>query len=201
MRVVPPPLDLPREPAEAAAILEARLATLGADEAALVRWRRDLRELLGEGWQGWPAVDGPAAWYFLVHRSRPRPAPHAEVAAARAGWRDAFRRYREAMAAGEGGAAFERAVRDELEREEQTLFPLWRELTGDERAPRELAYEIVGIRKGLERLDEVLEGVRTGRATRRERERYDIDFFHLVEHHVERLERSVFPVLDLLLGG
>lgn len=198
MHVVPP-LDLPRDPSAAREALEQRLASLRDDEAVLVRARHDPRPLVG--FQAWPVVDGPAAWHLLVHRERPAPPPDPEAAAAREGWAAVFRLYREAMGRGDGGPAFARALEAELRREEERLFPRWRAATGDERAPRELGYEIAGIRKGLLRLDEILQGVREGTLTKRERDRYDIDFFHLVEHHVERLERSLLPVLDLLGQG
>lgn len=194
-----PPLDLPRDPSDAREALEQRLASLGDDEAVLVRARHDPRPLVG--FQAWPVVDGPAAWHLLVHRERPAPVPDPETEAARQGWAAVFRLYREATGTGEGGPAFARALETELRREEERLFPRWRAATADERAPRELGYEIAGIRKGLLRLDEILQGVRDGTLSKRERDRYDIDFFHLVEHHVERLERSLLPVLDLLGPG
>lgn len=180
-------------------MLQERLAGLGAEEAVLVRGRHDPRPLVG--FQAWPVVDGPAAWHLLVHRDRPAPEADPEAEAARQGWADVFRRYREAMGSGEGGPAFAEALETELRREEERLFPRWRAATGEERAPRELGYEIAGIRKGLLSLEEVLQGVREGTLSKRERDRYDIDFFHLVEHHVERLERSLLPVLDLLGPG
>lgn len=200
-------LDLRRKPPEEARRqLREQAAVLPAPASLLVRSFAPLRELVAElegSWTCWPLVDGPSAYFYLL--SHPRPAEpaldglrqqhqeferlyHAMVATAveRADSTDLYQR-------------FVSGLEQHLELEERVLFPLFAEVTGDSRTIRELGYEHQGIRRGLERLPGFLERVVAG-ASKKERDAFEIDFFHLIEHHVEREEAALYPVLEALSG-
>lgn len=67
-----------------------------------------------------------------------------------------------------------------------------------ERALQELAYEHRGLEKGLQRLPQVLQSHKTGELSSRERERFDLDFYHLLEHNLERKLDAIYPLLNFL---
>ncbi len=68
------------------------------------------------------------------------------------------------------------------------------------RALRELEYEHRGLEKGLLRFPAILEASRSGRLTSRERELFDLDFYHLLEHHLEREANAIYPIISLTKG-
>ncbi|MBI3927621.1 MAG: hemerythrin domain-containing protein [Armatimonadetes bacterium] len=210
MQTSQPPLDLRKSaPAELPELLRQRAGLLGAEEALVVQARHPLAEAvesLGPGWASWPLIDGPSAWYVLLYRARPlerrldpvreryRQLPvlyHRAV-------RQALARDPEALAT---GRRFRELLHQHLELKQTRLYPLYRRVVGEDRLPRELGYEIDGIRQGLGRWEDMLRGALEGSATRRQLDRFEIDFFHLIEHHIEREKLSLLPALELLGGS
>ena len=101
----------------------------------------------------------------------------------------------------EGGDldAYTIRIRDHIARHEKELFPeLLCHLPDAERALRELGYEHRGLEKGLDRMGAILRAHRSGVLASRDRERFDLDFYHLLEHNLERKIEAVYPALVFL---
>lgn len=183
--------------------------------AGLVEWQQQgplpvlvmtncpLRRMLPEGFCWWPLVDGPSAYFFLGHRVEPRQ-PLLEPMRRQHKRLDGL--YRQAVNQARNGQAecvrvgadFCRLLRRHLDFEEGHLYPLYLATVGEQRSLRELGYEHRGIREGLERFEPFLAEVLDGRLTSKQIDAYDIDFFHLLEHHVKREEDGLYPVLEAL---
>lgn len=185
-----PPLDL-RHPGPS---LTQGLTELGAHQARVLKSRQPLRAEL-EGFTAWPLVPGPSAYYYLVHAPRPPAEPVLEVV--REQHRQIVALYREAMALGSNGAAFEQLLSRHMDTEERTLYPLYQQILQEERLIRELGYEHLGLRRGLPEFRPFLEKMAAGETSKRDKDGFDIRFFHLFEHHMEREEESLLPVLEL----
>lgn len=175
-----PPLDLRVLGPSGLAALE----ELSEDQARLVQSRQKL-DL--EGYTAWPVVPGPSAYFYLVHRPRPEAARVLDVV--RRQHQEIVRLYR-----AQDGPGLESFLLRHMETEEATLYPLYARVV-EERQIRELGYEHLGLRRGLPEWREFL--TRTD-ASKRDRDGMDIKFFHLFEHHMEREEESLLPVLELL---
>lgn len=176
-----PALDLRQVGPDA---LEDGLRSLGANQARVVQSRQPLSL---DGFTAWPLVPGPSAFYYLVHA--PRPAAPAVLDIVRRQHQEIIRLYRAA-----DGPGLESFLLRHMETEEEALYPLYARLV-EERQIRELGYEHLGLRRGLPEWRELL--LRSD-VTKRERDAMDIRFFHLFEHHMEREEESLLPVLELL---
>lgn len=85
-------------------------------------------------------------------------------------------------------------------RQEQSTFPKLLEQLPLHRALRELGYEHQGLERGLHGLEQALEKSRLGTLGKAERERLDLDFYHLLEHHIERERDALSPIVDFLEG-
>lgn len=92
-------------------------------------------------------------------------------------------------------------VRKHISDQESSLWLQLSEPPELSRALRELSYEHRGLEKGLDSLAEALDRARLGTLTSREREKIDLDFYHLLEHHLEREAQALYPAASLLLGG
>lgn len=160
------------------------LSDLKAGQARVVQSRVKL-DL--EGYTAWPLVPGPSAWFYLVHRPLPEAARVLDIV--RRQHQEIIRLYR-----AQDGPGLESFLLRHMETEEATLYPLYARVV-EERQIRELGYEHLGLRRGLPEWREML--TRT-EVTKRERDGMDIKFFHLFEHHMEREEDSLLPVLELL---
>ena len=88
-----------------------------------------------------------------------------------------------------------------VEREEKQLFPPACKVLPVERSLKELQYEHQGLKRGLSRMPEVLDAARSGVLSSREREKFDLDYYHLLEHHTEREALAVYPLLIFLSKG
>lgn len=89
---------------------------------------------------------------------------------------------------------YNQKLRAHISRQEEELFP---ELTGRldiGRALQELKYEHRGLERGLDRMPSVLRAAREGELSSKEREMFDLDFYHLLEHHAERELQAVYPI-------
>jgi hypothetical protein len=87
-------------------------------------------------------------------------------------------------------------VRGHISRQEKELFPeLLRYLPDADRALRELGYEHRGLEAGLDRMPKILQAHRSGELAPPDRERFDLDFYHLLEHNLERKLDAVYPAL------
>ncbi|MEW6283600.1 MAG: hemerythrin domain-containing protein [Candidatus Eremiobacterota bacterium] len=184
--------------------LQQALAELEPGLARLVQSRVDLRALLHR-YSAWPLIDGPSAWYFLVH-------PPVEASPLldplRQQHQRLFRLYRQAVAAAlEGGpceplgAAFLDLLERHTTAEEKQLYPLYERSLRESRLIRELGWENLGLRRQAPDFGPFLLRVKAGETTRRDRDGFEIDFFHLLEHHVEREEKALFPALERLCPG
>lgn len=92
--------------------------------------------------------------------------------------------------------SYSERVRSHIAKQESELFDeLKSRLPSTERALRELCYEHRGLEAGLERLPTILSRFRSGDLSSRDRERFDLDFYHLLEHNLERKLEAVFPAL------
>lgn len=85
-----------------------------------------------------------------------------------------------------------------IEHQESVLFPQLTQLAPIERALRELSYEHRGLEKGALRIPELVAQAQAGTLTAKSREQFDLDFFHLLEHHVERERDALFPAQKFL---
>ena len=82
--------------------------------------------------------------------------------------------------------------------EEQTHFPELIRALPLERAIRELGYEHQGLKRGLERLPAIAKAARSGDLSSKERELFDLDYYHLLEHHLERERTAIWPAISFL---
>lgn len=77
--------------------------------------------------------------------------------------------------------------------QERELFPAIAALAPVERSLRELGYEHRGLEKGAASLSEAVKDFHLGKLEKGARERLDLDFFHLLEHHIERERDALIP--------
>lgn len=96
--------------------------------------------------------------------------------------------------------AFQALLNEHIERQEKSDFPFLLSGLPVERAVRELGYEHHGLRRGMESVKRAAEAARDGKLSRAEREKIDLDFFHLLEHHLERERDAVVPATVFLKG-
>lgn len=89
-------------------------------------------------------------------------------------------------------------LKGHIARQEQDLFPRVLETLPISRCLRELSYEHRGLERGLQRLPTILQAARDGSLSKREKELFDLDFFHLLEHHLERESGALYPALPHL---
>ena len=88
------------------------------------------------------------------------------------------------------------AVLQHIHLQESKLFPkLLNYLPDVQRALREISYEHRGLEEGLRRMPAILEQQRAEVLENRARERFDLDFYHLLEHNLERKLEAVYPAL------
>lgn len=80
-----------------------------------------------------------------------------------------------------------------IARQESGLFPHLVSLAPMERATRELGYEHRGLEKGAAQLAIAVADFRAGKLEKVSRERLDLDFYHLLEHHIERERDALIP--------
>lgn len=88
---------------------------------------------------------------------------------------------------------YQKTLQSHITHQETSLFPRLEALAPIERATRELGYEHQGLKKGLERLPKLVEQSHRGELEARQRERFDLDFYHLLEHHIERERDALYP--------
>lgn len=84
--------------------------------------------------------------------------------------------------------------------QQENVFPQLLEKLPVDRATRELGYEHQGLLKNLETLKEAVRSARAGQLERRLREKIDLDFYHLLEHHIERETEALLPAIVFLEG-
>lgn len=77
--------------------------------------------------------------------------------------------------------------------QEGELFPHMAELAPVQRALQELSYEHRGLEKGAEALGNALQAWRLGTLSKQQKDRLDLDYFHLLEHHLEREREALYP--------
>ncbi|MFA7479412.1 MAG: hypothetical protein WC314_02835 [Vulcanimicrobiota bacterium] len=93
-------------------------------------------------------------------------------------------------------------VQSHINSQENDLFPrLLGFLPSAERALKELTYEHRGMEAGLTRLPGLLRQWDRGELDARAREHFDLEFFHLVEHNLERKLEAVYPALAYFERG
>ena len=80
-----------------------------------------------------------------------------------------------------------------IARQESELFPHLVSLAPVERATREMGYEHRGLEKEAKKLAVAVAGFLAGKFEKADRDRLDLDFYHLLEHHVERERDALIP--------
>ncbi len=85
-----------------------------------------------------------------------------------------------------------------ITRDESEFYPALLERLPVERALRELSYEHRGLEKGLNELATSLDHAQGDTVTNKERERLDLNFYHLLEHHLERERDALYPAWKIL---
>lgn len=99
-----------------------------------------------------------------------------------------------------GWLAYRDLLAEHIERQERSDYPVLLSGLPIDRAVRELGYEHQGLLKGLEAVKSAVKAAREGRLSKPERDKIDLDFFHLLEHHLEREREAVMPALVFLKG-
>lgn len=87
-----------------------------------------------------------------------------------------------------------------IRRQETNSYPALLKKLPLDRAIREVGYEHRGLEKGLQSLPRFLERARKGELEGKEREKLDLDFYHLLEHHVEREAEAIYPAMVFSQG-
>ena len=88
------------------------------------------------------------------------------------------------------------AVKQHITQNETEIFPeLLSHLPDLQRSLRELSYEHRGLENGLKRMPSIVEQWQNGVLDPKARERFDLDFFHLLEHNIERKLNAIYPAL------
>ena len=82
-----------------------------------------------------------------------------------------------------------------IQRQENEEFPQLLTSLPAERPVRELGYEHRGLEKGLENLAKAISLSRSGELTNKERDKIDLDYYHLLEHHLEREQEAIYPAI------
>ncbi len=88
-----------------------------------------------------------------------------------------------------------------IESQDRGLYLQIARLAPLERALRELGYEHKGLKQGASALPQAIEKHRAGRLEKKARERLDLDFYHLLEHHLERERLALIPAWLVLSGS
>jgi hypothetical protein len=205
-------LDLGRASAEAAApILAGALNSRAAGQGLLHKFRNpEQLSLSHPGWLVLDAVKGPAAyWRVWVQEPSGDSArePRACFDEARSFHNTFHAGYRECLSRVQAGerAGLEQGLRLGLELEahmaweEAHVFPELTACLRTDRVTRELGYEHQGLRAALARWSAFLESCLQGQSTRKQIESFELDLLHLFEHHVEREEQAIYPILEHLL--
>ena len=91
-------------------------------------------------------------------------------------------------------------LNNHIKRQETKSYPALVSKMPLARAIRELGYEHRGLEKGLETLPTFLERSRKGELAPKEREKLDLDFYHLLEHHLERETEAIYPAMVFSQG-
>jgi hypothetical protein len=95
---------------------------------------------------------------------------------------------------GEGSVeTYLKTLRRHVEEQEAVFYPALLKLAPLERALRELGYEHQGLLKNAAQLCEAVPRHQAGQLARKEKDRLDLDFFHLLEHHLERERDAIVP--------
>lgn len=101
-----------------------------------------------------------------------------------------------ALFAGGSFPEYRDAVLQHIHLQEREIFPkLLNYLPEADRSLRELSYEHRGLENGLRRMPAIIEQQQAGDLNPRARERFDLDFYHLLEHNLERKLEAVYPAL------
>ena len=107
-----------------------------------------------------------------------------------------------ALFSGASFADYREAVQRHIHLQEGEIFAkLLHHLPDAQRALRELSYEHRGLEKGLQRMPAILEQQQAGDLDPRARERFDLDFYHLLEHNLERKLEAIYPAVAYFENG
>lgn len=150
-----------------------------------------------------PIIEGPSAFYWL--HTAPFPSGpissrcKSEAATLLAGFRPILElANRQDPASLVEAGKYSANILRHIEAQTKLEFPLVDRLLGDNRLTRELGYEHQGLHHGLKGLDPHLRQLLSGLGTRKQSEKLELDLHHLLEHHLEREERCLVPLLDYI---
>jgi hemerythrin-like domain-containing protein len=94
--------------------------------------------------------------------------------------------------------AYLQRLRRHIQEQETGVYLRLLSLAPIDRATRELSYEHRGLEQGAEKLAQALHAHRLGLLAKKDKDRLDLDFFHLLEHHLERERDALFPAWNIL---
>ena len=95
-------------------------------------------------------------------------------------------------------AAYLQRLHRHIQEQEAGIYLQLLSLAPIDRATRELSYEHRGLEQGAEKLAQALRACHQGSLAKKDKERLDLDFFHLLEHHLERERDALFPAWKIL---
>lgn len=151
-------------------------------------------------------VDGPSL--FLTLYCRPQVEAKSELCARREqhrNWLETFNLLKTLALDGKDTRNQQGHLKAEIEEhlqwEETHLFPALDAFLSTNRVTRELSYEHLGIRRLLPKLGPVLEQLPHHANPRKLWEQFALELIHLIEHHIEREERSIYPLWERLSEG
>jgi hypothetical protein len=149
-----------------------------------------------------PLVVGPSAFYWVILADLQAPT-NAQQRPLEAEYSHLLLSYgkivRRALAgdpaAKELAAVYQAELREHIRRDETLLFPAIDKFLCDNRFTREMSYDHRGIEAGLASFEALLDRCLEGTATRKEREKQELDLQHMLEHHLERESEGLLPLL------
>jgi hemerythrin-like domain-containing protein len=152
-----------------------------------------------------PLVVGPSAFYWVCLAAQPGSATEQQSQLA-AEYTHLLQSYGEIIrlavardpSAKRLALVYERDLRGHIRRDETVLFPAIDQFLDDNRFTREMNYDHRGILAGLATFEATLDRCLNGTATRKELDKQELDLQHMLEHHLEREEQGVLPLLPWL---
>ena len=149
-----------------------------------------------------PLVLSSAALFELVlwtPRSSEQPIPqdlHSELLSLLSDYKSFF-----SSPERESARLYIQKLEQHVHSQEATLYSTMAQIPHLDRAVRELRYEHQGLIRGLDGLRLAQEGALANSLEKRAKDRLDLDFFHLLEHHLEREIEALYPAWIFLNQG
>lgn len=173
-----------------------RLRQLNPEDGLLIVSKVRLPEAEVPPFTRYPLIDGPSVYYSLFTHPMEGPEPLTWRRQQHQDWLSEFATLRQQALQGDETSTASRRLQSEilehLDWEEAELYPRFDAWLGHNRVTRELGYEHLGIRRLLPGLEAALAG------DRKAWEKFSLDLIHLIEHHIEHEEQSLYPICERL---